>query len=83
MQKSVIALGLAVLLLAEESPTASAAFTVPPAKSVIGNSDLKVVRWRRCWLPRRMRVAQVRPAHHIQYSSDQPTRDLQWLWYDP
>ena len=52
MQKAIIALGLAGLLLAAGFSTASAAFTVPPAKSVITslNSDLTDVRWRRCWL---------------------------------
>jgi hypothetical protein len=30
-----------------------------------------------------MRIAHFGPAHHIQYGSDQPTRDLLWLWYDP
>jgi hypothetical protein len=52
MHKTVVALGLAGLLLAAGSSTGSAAFTVPTAKSVISNinSDLADVRWRRCWL---------------------------------
>ena len=85
MHKSVVTLGLAGLLLAAGSSTASAVFTVPPAKSVISsiNSDLTEVRWRRCWLPGRTRIAHFRSARHIQYSSDQPTRDRERLWNDP
>jgi len=51
MQKAIIALGLTGLLFVGGSSTASAAFAVPPAKSVITslNSDLTDVRWRRCW----------------------------------
>jgi hypothetical protein len=85
MHKTAVALGLAGLLLAANSSTASAAFTLPPTKSVIGSlsSDLSNVRWRRCWLPGRTRIAHFRPARHIQYSSDQPTRDRERLWNDP
>ena len=66
MQKAIIALGLAGLLLAAGFSTASAAFTVPPAKSVITslNSDLTDVRWRRCWIDRWGR------------------RRCQWCWRD-
>jgi hypothetical protein len=54
MQKAVIALGFAALLLAAGYSPSSAAITVPPAKSVITslNSDLPDVRWRRCWFDR-------------------------------
>jgi hypothetical protein len=85
MHNTVVAFGLAGLLLAAGSSTASAVSTVPPAKSVIGSlsSDLTDVRWRRCWLPGRTRIAHFRPARHIQYSSDQPTRDRERLWNDP
>jgi hypothetical protein len=85
MHKTVVALGLAGLLLAAGSLTPSAAFTVPPAKSVISslNSDLTNVRWRRCWLPERMRFAHFRSARHNLPSYDQPTRDREWLWNDP
>ena len=85
MHKTVVALGFAGLLLAAGSSTASAAFPVPAAKSVVSslNSDLTDVRWRRCWLPGRTRIAHFRPARHIQYSSDQPTRDRERLWNDP
>jgi hypothetical protein len=84
MDKTVVALGLAGVLLAWGSSTASAASIVPPAKSVIGslNSDLTDVRWRRCWSPGPMRIAHFGPARHM-YGSDQPTRDLLWLWFDP
>ena len=66
MQKAIIALGLAGLLLAAGFSTASAATTVPPAKSVITslNSDLTDVRWRRCWIDRWGR------------------RRCQWCWRD-
>ena len=66
MQKTAIALGLAGLLLAAGSSTASAAFTVPPAKSVISslNGDLTDVRWQRCWRDRWGR------------------RRCQWCWRD-
>ena len=66
MQKAIIALGLAGLLFAAGSSTASAAFAVPPAKSVITslNSDLTDVRWRRCWFDRWGR------------------RRCQWCWRD-
>jgi hypothetical protein len=66
MQKTAVALGLAGLLLVAGSSTASAAFTVPPAKCVISslNSDLTDVRWRRCWLDRWGR------------------RRCQWCWRD-
>ena len=85
MHKTVAAVGLSGLLLAAGSSTASAAFTVPPAKSVIGSfdSDLTDVRWRRCWLPERMRIAHNRSARHFLPSYDQPTRDREWLWNDP
>jgi hypothetical protein len=48
VQKTAIALGLAGLLLAAGSSPAPAAFTVPPAKSMISslNNDLTDVRWR-------------------------------------
>jgi hypothetical protein len=84
MTKTIVALGLAGLLLAAAS-TASAAFTVPPAKSVIGslNSDLTDVRWQRCWIPGRVRTAHFRPTRHFLYGYDQPTRDRERLWYDP
>jgi hypothetical protein len=85
MHKTVVALGLAGLLLAAGSSTGSAAFTVPTAKSVISNinSDLADVRWRRCWLPERARIAHFRYARHFLPSYDQPTRDREWLWNDP
>jgi hypothetical protein len=85
MHKTVGALGLLGLLLAAGSSIASAAFTAPPAKNVMGSlkKDLADVRWRRCWLPGRTRIAHFRPVRHIQYGSDQPTRDLLRLWYDP
>jgi hypothetical protein len=84
MHKTVVALGLAGLLLAVGSSTASAAFTAPPAKSVISslNSDLTDVRWRRCWLPER-KIAHFRSGRHFLPSYDQPTRDREWLWNDP
>jgi hypothetical protein len=46
MHKTAVALGLAGLLVAANSSTASAAFTLPPTKSVIGSlsSDLSDVR---------------------------------------
>jgi hypothetical protein len=46
MQKTATALAFAGLLLAASSSTAPAAFTVPPAKSVIAglNNDLTDVR---------------------------------------
>jgi hypothetical protein len=85
MHQTVVALGLAGLLLAAGSSTASAAFTVAPAKSVtsILNSDLTDVRWRRCWVPERMRSAHFRSPRHFLPSYDQPTRDREWLWNDP
>ena len=85
MRKTVAALGLSGLLLAAGSSTASAAFTAPPAKSVISslNSDLTDVRWQRCWVPERMRSAHFRSARHFLPSHDQPTRDREWLWNDP
>jgi hypothetical protein len=66
MQKAVIALGLAGLLLTAGSSTAPAAFTTAPAKSVITslNSNLTDVRWRRCWFDRWGR------------------RRCQWCWRD-
>jgi hypothetical protein len=33
--------------------------------------------------PQRMRAVPVRPARHFYFGSDQPTSDLQRLWYDP
>jgi hypothetical protein len=33
--------------------------------------------------PRRMGAVHVRRSRHVQYSSDQRTPDLQWLWNDP
>ena len=85
MHKTVAAVGLSGLLLAAGSSTASAAFTLPPAKSVIGSfdCDLTDVRWRRCWLPERMRIAHFRSARHFLPGYDQPTRDREWLWNDP
>ena len=85
MHKTVVALGFAGLLLAAGSSTASAAFIVRPAKSLIGslNSDLTDVRWRRCWSPGPMRIAHFRPTRHFLYGYDQPTRDRERLWYDP
>jgi hypothetical protein len=52
---------------------------------VIGSfdSDLTDVRWRRCWLPERMRIAHFRSARHFLPGYDQPTRDREWLWNDP
>jgi hypothetical protein len=66
VQKTLIALGLAGLLLAAVSSTVSAALTAPPAKSVVSNlsSDLTDVRWQRCWLDRWGR------------------RRCQWCWRD-
>ena len=83
MHKTVVALGLAGLLLAADSSTASAAFTVPPAKGVIGSlkSDLADVHWQRGWAPGRMRIAHFRPARHGMYDADLPKHELLWLWY--
>jgi hypothetical protein len=66
MQKTAIALGLAGILLAGASSTASAAFAPPPAKAVISglNSDLTDAGWRRCWRDRWGR------------------RRCQWCWRD-
>ena len=50
------------MLLTAGSSTASAAFTVPPAKSVINSlkGDLTDVRWQRCWRDRWGRRRRVR-----------------------
>ena len=54
MSKTAFAIGLAGLLLATVSTSASAMPVVPMSKSVISglNSDLDLVRWRNCWRDR-------------------------------
>ncbi len=66
MQKAVIALGLAGLLLAAGSSIPAAAFPVPTAKTVISglNNGFTEVRWQRCWRDRWGR------------------RRCQWCWRD-
>jgi hypothetical protein len=67
MPKTVIAAGLAGLLLAAASATAQAGPFMPPPKSVIVqelNSDITQVGWRRCWFDRWGR------------------RRCQWCWRD-
>ena len=67
MPKTVIAIGLAGLLLTAASATAQAGPFMPLPKSVIVeglNSDVTQARWRRCWVDRWGR------------------RRCQWCWRD-
>jgi hypothetical protein len=67
MPKTVIAIGLAGLLLAAASVTAQATPFMPLPKSMIVeglNSDITQAGWRRCWLDRWGR------------------RRCQWCWRD-
>ncbi len=67
MPKTVVAIGLAGLLLAVASATALAGPFMPLPKSMIFeglNSDINQVGWRRCWLDRWGR------------------RRCQWCWRD-
>jgi hypothetical protein len=54
MSKTALAIGLAGLIVATVSTSASAMTVVPMSKSVIEalHSDIDQVRWRRCWRDR-------------------------------